>query len=400
MTIATTTSRCDQRYFVVLGACLTQFTVIGILFAYGLFFKVLETEFGWSRTLLSSCTSAAFLAMGLFAIFGGRLADRYGPSRVLAVTGALYGLGYVLLSQLTEPWQLLVLYGVFVGIGLSTHDVVTLSTIARWFEKRRGMMTGVVKVGTAIGQVVVPPLAAFLILSFGWRTALVVLGVSAAIILVAAASLVKRPVLTETQKAQAASDGVSFADARRTRPFWTLCAIQFLFFPSLVTIPLHIVVHGMDLGMAATRAALLLSTMGACSVAGRLFVGSCVDWIGGRRAFIVCLVPLTASLVGFLQIETQSALFAAVALYGFAHGGLFTVVAPTIAEYFGTRAHGSLFGIVVFFGTIGGAVGPIVAGWIFDMTGSYAIAFGTLATLAGLGLLLVLSLPSPKKVPI
>ena len=387
-------SRFDGRYLTVLGACLTQFTVVGVLFAYGLFFKVLETEFGWSRTFLSSCMSAAFIVMGVLAILGGRLSDRFGPSWVLGITGGMYGFGYILLAGVSEPWHLFVIFGLFVGVGMSTHDVATLSTVARWFEKRRGMMTGLVKVATAGGQILLPPIAAALILSFGWRSALATLGVASAIILISAAALMKKPPIMEAAKYGALQDGVTFDAARRTRLFWTLCAIQFLFFPSLVTVPVHIVVHGMDMGMTATRAAILVSVIGAYSVAGRLAVGAFLDRIGGKGALMLCLLPLIASLTAFLFVETASLLFAAVALYGFAHGGLFTVVSPTIAQYFGTRAHGMLFGTVVFFGTLGGAFGPILAGWIFDVTGTYFQAFGILATLAATGLVLALFLPA------
>ena len=99
-------------------------------------------------------------------------------------------------------------------------------------------------------------------------------------------------------------------------------------------------------------------------------------------------------LLALLVVGTHGLLFAAVAVYGFAHGGLFTVVAPTVAEYFGTRAHGAIFGGIVFFGTLGAAVGPAMAGWIFDVTGSYDYAFTGLAVMGALGLALVISLPS------
>ena len=163
----------QPRYLVVIGACVTQFTVIGSLFSFGLLFKTFEVEFGWSRTVLSSCSAVAFLVMGVLAIAAGRLSDKYGPKRVLAVSGLLFGLGYALISQVTQPWHLFVIFAVSIGLGMSTHDVVTLSTIARWFEGRRGVMTGVVKVGTAVGQVVLPPVMALLIVLLGWQMAVV-----------------------------------------------------------------------------------------------------------------------------------------------------------------------------------------------------------------------------------
>lgn len=383
----------NPKYLTVFGACLTQFTVIGLLFSFGLFFKVFEAEFGWSRTLLSACSALAFLVMGVLAMAGGRLSDRFGPTRVLSVTGVLYGLGYVLMSQVSAPWQMFVIFGLFLGLGMSTHDVVTLSTIARWFENRRGIMTGVVKVGTAFGQMAMPPIVAFLILTLGWRSATVAMGIGAAILLLIAALSMSRPPEPVRGPSDAPPAGLSFAQARGSRLFWTLCAIQFLFFLSLMTVPLHLAVHGMDLGMTAPKAAVLLSVIGAASVAGRLIVGGLVDRIGGKNAFLLCFGALICGLAGFLLTQMHVLLFCVVAIYGFGHGGFFTVVSPTVAEYFGMRAHGAVFGTVLFFGTVGGSVGPILAGLAFDVTGSYQIAFFSLLTLAVIGLGLVLTLP-------
>lgn len=392
-----TSLRSREQYRVVFAACLTQFTVIGLLFSYGLFFKVFETEFGWSRTLLSSCSSIAYFMMGLLAILAGRLNDTYGPGPVLRVSGIIYGLGFILLSQVTEPWHLIALFGLFLSVGLSTHDVVTLGTIARWFPRRRGVMTGVVKVGTAAGQVTIPPIAAYLILQYGWQNALMILGGAGAALLLAASFNMKDPEQQNPDtKTNVAVAGLSFKEARRTRKLWLMCAIQFLFFPSLATIPLHIVVHGMDLGMTAGVAAFLLSTMGVSSVVGRLAGGRLVDVIGGKRTMIVCFVPLIIAVFSLLYIDAYWMLYFAIAIYGFAHGGLFTIISPTVAEYFGLRAHGVIFGVIVFCGTIGGAIGPVMAGRIFDVTGSYFYAFSTLAVLACLGLILVMMLP-PKE---
>lgn len=383
-----------SRYIVVFGACLTQFTVIGLLFAFGLFFKVFETEFGWSRTLLSACSAAAFLMMGSMAMIAGRLSDRYGPTRVLAASGVVYGAGFLLMSQVTQAWQLLAVCATFLGIGLSAHDVVTLSTVARWFQARRGMMTAVVKVGTAFGQILVPPLAAALILGFGWQTALQVLGVGAAVLVVAAALMTRRPPLRHGPATGiAAPTGAGFAEARRSRVFWTMCAIEFLFFPALMAVPTHLAVHGMDLGMTPPAAATLLSVVGAASIAGRLSGGRLVDVIGGRLSLALCFAVLMVALVGFMAVSAHGALYAVVAIYGFGHGGLFVVVSPTVAEYFGMRAHGAIFGTVLFFGTIGGAIGPVLTGLVFDLTGSYFVAFFGLLVLVGIGLALVLSLP-------
>lgn len=390
----------SRRGLALLGGCLTQFTVIGLLFSFGLFFKLYEAEFGWSRTLLSSAAALGFFMMGALAIIGGRLSDVVGPRRVLIFTGLAYGAGFALLSQVNAPWMLFALFAIPIGAGLATHDVVTLSTVGRWFPARRGVMSGVVKVGTAAGQMAVPLLAAILIEALGWREALVALGAAGgALLLVAALCMAHPPVATASVGAAAAGpEGATYGEARRSRTFWTLCAIQFLFFPALMSVPLHIPVHGMDLGLEPPTAATLLTVIGGASVAGRLIVGGVADRIGGRLAYVVCFTPLILSLGALTLVAEAAPLFVIMAVYGFGHGGLFTVVAPTVAEYFGVRAHGALFGTVLFFGTIGGSVGPILTGAAFDLTGSYAAAFATLAGMAALGLALALSLPRRSRI--
>ena len=335
--------------------------------------------------------------MGTLAMLGGRLNDRFGPRPVLAATGVLYGLGYLLLGRIAEPWQIFVLMGTLIGLGLSTHDVVTLSTVARLFQARRGIMSGVIKTGTALGQVAIPPVAAALIVWLGWRGSLTALGLATSVLLVLAALCMSRPPAPERPAGASpvALPGVTFAQARRSRVFWTLCAVQFLFFPTVTTVPLHLAVHSMDLGLSQPAAATLLSVIGGSSIAGRLVLGGLSDRIGGRLAISICLALLAAALAALTVTTAPGLLYPVVAVYGFTHGALFVVISPTVAEYFGMRAHGAIFGTVLFSGTLGGSIGPIVAGWVYDTTGGYTPAFVTLTLAAGLALLLVRSLPRP-----
>ena len=212
----------DPRYLVAFGAFLTQFVVVGLWFSVGLFFNVFEDEFGWSRSLLSGSSSLAVLIMGFLAFFAGRFSDRFGPTVVLGITGVVYGAGYALISVIGEPWHLVVIIAVFFGLGLSTHDVVTLSTIARWFGARRGAMTGLVKVGTASGQMVLPPLVALMMTGLGWRAAVLMLGAAAVALLLVAALSMKRPTPGRSSPGRSSPDrsspGRSSAVRRTTRP--------------------------------------------------------------------------------------------------------------------------------------------------------------------------------------
>ena len=164
-------SRYFYGYNIVAAGFLIQAVAIGAMFTYGVFFKEFQEEFGWSRAMISGASSLAFLMMGGIGMIAGALNDKIGPRIVMTVSGISLGLGYLLLSRLEAPWQLYLLYGGFVGCGFSTHDVITLTTVARWFDKRRGMMSGLVKVGTGAVQLLLPFIATALIIAFGWRNA-------------------------------------------------------------------------------------------------------------------------------------------------------------------------------------------------------------------------------------
>ena len=380
------------HYRAFLGASLTQLVVIGFLFGFGVLFKEFEREYGWSRTLLSSCSAIAFFVMGVLALFTGRLSDKYGPRLILAISGLGYGFGFVLMSQVTQSWQILVIFATFIGLGMGTHDVVTLSTVARWFDKQRGFVTGLTKVGTAIGQMMIPPIIAYLVIIYGLQKSLILMGMSASILLLSAALLMSHPPKTGITDVTELKH-ISKSSARNSVTFKKLCGIQFLFFPTLMTIPLHITVHGIDLGMTFGQASFLLTTIGATSIAGRLVVGYFLDLVGYRNAYLISFTPILLCLFGLLFFTNHSLIFFLMAIYGVGHGGLFAVVSPTVAGYFGMEEHGALFGTILFFGTIGGAMGPILTGYAFDQFGNYYVGFTVLALFIAIGIALALTLP-------
>jgi len=392
------------RYFygynIVAAGFITQAVVIGAMFTYGVFFKELEVAFGWSRTLLSGASSVAFLCMGIGGVIAGSLNDRFGPRSILTFSSISLGLGYILMSQMGAHWQLYLLYGLLVGIGFATHDVITLSTVARWFVRRRGMMTGLVKVGTGGGQLVVPLLAAALIARIGWRPAYLVIGILSLATLIAVALMMRRDprgmgLQPDGDPPQAPLEGqpvpvssLTLSAAARTLTFWSLCIAEFMIFGCLLTTIVHIVPHARDLGLQPTTAAGVLSTIGGVSMLGRIVMGTANDRIGGKRSLVLSLTLLIISLV-WLQVSASAwMLFVFAVLYGFAHGGLFTVMSPTVAEFFGTASHGLIFGMVLFSGTLGGSLGPLIAGYIFDLSGAYRVAFITLTVMACSGLIL------------
>jgi len=386
-------------YTIVAACFFMQAVSVGAMISYGVFFKHLLDEFGWSRTFISGASSVVMFTMGAMGILFGRLNDRFGPRRILLSSGICLAGGFLLMATLQAGWQLYVFYGLLVGVGMSTHDIVTLSTIARWFRKRRGMMTGFVKAGTGTGQFFVPLMASALIAAIGWRSTYVVIGLMVLAVYLVAARLVRRSPeemgltpdgVPANSELAAQTGGVLLGQALRTPQFWLCCLSYFCVVFGAMTILVHIVMHATDMGMAEGRAAGVVSTIGILSIAGRVTMGTLADRIGSRRTFLLCFCILIVSLL-WLQVATRGwMLFVFAIVYGFAHGGFYTVLSPTIAELFGLRAHGAIFGIAYFFGTLGGAIGPVVAGRIYDVQQSYSQDFWLLAGLAAAGMLLML----------
>jgi len=390
--------------YVIAAACFgIQAVGIGTYVAFGVFFKPLLSEFDWTRATLSGAQSLVLLIMGVLGILVGRLNDRLGPRIVMTVTGFLFGLGLLLMSGLSNLWELYVFYGLMVGMGMSSVDVIALSTTARWFLRRRGMMTGIVKVGTGAGQMIIPLVASMLITGFGWRTSYIIMGAVVMVLFIAIGQFMRRDPasmgllpdgerITETARPGLTDTGFSLREALGMRQLWTICLANLAGLFCLLIIMTHIVPHATDIGIPPTTAAGILSTIGGISMAGRFVIGIAIDRIGNRRAMIICFILLIASLL-WLQVAQELwmlCLFAVV--YGFAHGGFFTVISPITAEHFGLLAHGVLFGIVVFGGALGGAIGPVLAGHIFDLSGSYSLAFWACTVVAAIGLGLIVSL--------
>jgi MFS family permease len=390
--------------FIMQGIC------YGAMFSYGVFFKEFQTEFGWSRAMISGAASLAFFIGGAFGIPAGRLNDKIGPKSLSIVVSILFGLGYLLLSRLQTPWQLYLLYGLPVAIGFGAVDVITLSTVSRWFVRSRGMMSGIVKVGTGSGQVLMPLFAAALIAAYGWRSTYMILGVVIIVLLVAAAQVMRHnphevgllpdndPYEPSTPDSDSRDPGMPLKEIARTKQFWAVNLAEFCSFFCLLTIVVHIVPHAIDKGLAPGTAAGVISAIGGMSIVGRFVLGSAYDRIGGKRSLMICFIILFCSFIWLQVAGSAWMLFLFAVVYGFAHGGLFTVVSPTVAELFGTGSHGVLFGIVLFSGNFAGAISPILAGRIFDVMGSYRIIFLMLTVVAATGFVLV-SLLRPLRKP-
>jgi MFS family permease len=382
-----TKERKSYRGYIVVGASfIVALLNWGVYRTYGLFFNPMSSEFGWTSAETSGAFSIAFLIFGIASIIAGRLSDKLGPKLVLIACGVLQGAGYLLMSQIHSIWQLYLLYGLIIGLGMGGIDTPTLSTIVRWFVKQRGMVIGIAKAGAGMGMFLVPLMASWLIPHYGWRDAYSIIGVACVVGIVSVALVFKRNPenldKVESGGAKPLNDnsgrGVynyGLREAIRTSQFRIYSLNWFLVSFCTQVAMVHIAPHVIALGISMMTAATILSMIGAVSIIGRLAMGSMSDRMGNKMVYMMSLCFLIASFILVYFAEQPWMFYMFAILYGIAHGAFFTLTSPLLAELFGVTSLGAILGVVIFLGTFGGSTGPYLSGYLFDITGSYHLSF-------------------------
>jgi predicted MFS family arabinose efflux permease len=311
----------------------------------------------------------------------------------MTLCGIILGLGYFLMAHLTRTWELYLYFGVFVAIGMSPY-IPLLSLVPQWFTTKRGRMNAIVLSGMGLGIMIVPPIASTLISVWQWRNSYLVMAIITLIVMVSASqflrSLSNQPLNGKEGRpaiglADQRNEGLTLRQAIRTRQFALLCLLYFSFLFSLVSITVHIVIHAIGQGIPPTRAALSLSLIGGACIVGMNVMGNIADRFSNKIALGVSYSLMGLSLVWLIPSHSEWSFYLFSMAFGFAYGGMQVLFSPLVAELFGTRSHGVILATGALVGSIGAAIGPIVAGYIFDSLGSYTIAFIICATLAFIG---------------
>lgn len=390
-------------YGVVLAGLIITMVMWGTYYSFGVFFNPLLNEFGWTRALVSGAFSLCSVLLGLFGIVTGKLCDKYGPRLVTTICGSLLGVGYFLMSQINAKWQLYLFYGLIIGLGMSGSWIPVASTVTRWFVKRRGMMTGIVAAGIGGGITIMPLVARWLISGYSWRTSYVIVGAIALTVIVLASQFLKRDPAqqgmlpygwTEMEKdvLDLQAEGLSLYEAVHTRQLWMLFIMYFSYGLWLTSIMVHIVLHAIKIGISAGNGATILVIIGGVSLVGRIIMGSLADRVGNRLVLGISFFLVSISLGWLLIAKGTGSLFLFAVVFGLGYAGVCCLQSPVVAEIFGLSSHGAILGTVVLAYATGGGTGPVLSGYLFDITGSYNVAFsvcaGTAALSAALSFLL------------
>jgi OFA family oxalate/formate antiporter-like MFS transporter len=379
------------RFFygwVVVGACFVCCATYGTFYTFGIFFKPLQESFGWSHTLTSSVQSLHILVYVISSFFIGWATDRYSPRFPLLAGAFCLGLGYILCSRIQSIAQLYMFYSI-ASVGAGIVWSLPLSTVQRWFIQKRGLALGITLSGIGVGTFFWTPLVTHFIYSAGWRTAYAMMGVVTCAVLFLAAFFISTP----EQKNQAPYSpdrdptGAEYPDshgtsidlrqALRSSQLWLICLLQFLFNFGLFLVFVHLVPYAIQMGIDPVAAAGAIALIGASSVLGKVVSPTLVEkslqarW---EKALALCAFGAAFLLFFLTQISALWMLYLFVTLYGYFYGSWIPMVVALTGRSFGIRSLGSILGVTQI-GLVGGILGPLAGGLIYDLTGGYTLAF-------------------------
>jgi len=283
----------------------------GCIDSYGIFLTELHSDLGWTKTAISGAYSLFSIISCSLSILTGRLNDKYGPRLILMVSIIVMGIGYVLMSTLSALWQLYVFYGVIAAIGASFGWVPAISTVSRWFTKKRGMALGIAQAGAGIGSFIMPPLSQFLILKFGWRVSYLILAGFLFVIGIPASRLMRpnpskkglylggMEESIENKESANSMPGVvdfRFGQALRTRQFWLLFMMY-----AISALPIGMLVHlkayMLEFGISEMTAATVIGIRSAAFVVGALVISKLSDRIGKKVPLFICFLVMTVTML-------------------------------------------------------------------------------------------------------
>jgi len=381
--------------------------------AFSLLYPPILSEFGWERGVTAGAFSFGFVASAVVSPLIGKLMDRAGPRAVMELGVALMGGGMLLAPLTSAPWHLYVTLGVMVGAGSVCLGYSGFSLfLPNWFVRRRGLAIGIAFAGVGIGSVTLLPWVQHMIEQGGWRTACTAMGL---LILIALAPinllLRKRPedlglqpdgdVASSASSAKAVSNILdpvwagtewTLARALRTARFWWIALGYFCGLYIWYAVQVHQTKFLLDIGFSASLAVWALGMVSLLGIPGQILLGHLSDRIGREAIWAISCAGFAICFAALIGLRYEPSLFLVylmVVTQGVMGYGLTSVMGAVVLEIFQGPHYGSIFGTLMLLALAGGAAGPWVTGLLFDLTGSYIIAFAIAIAVSGLSALAI-----------
>jgi MFS transporter, OFA family, oxalate/formate antiporter len=367
---------------VVIAGFLIQMVTWGGFYSFGVFLLPVAEALDRPRGEVSAAYSVTSFVFGIGSVVSGWLVDRYGPRRVIAVCCTVGAAGFALMSLATESWHAVVALGILGGIGLTGSYVPVTSTVARWFDARRGTMLGIVIAGNAVGGLLGPMLATAAIAGQGWRGAYVSMGIVLGVVALAGAVFLNHPPGGNSGEPAADAAAVGGAGSLRQMGFILLCvawAVHGLVGTGFLA---HYLPHMLGRGIESGAAPLILSVAGGLGIVGGAVGGVVGDRLGSVRALCGGLALLAGAFALLLLADGAGAFWLVSVLFGLGWFGVGVLVPLVATQLVPANQLGKALGLLELVWAVGAGVGAALLGWVFDLTASYflgwAVLLGTL----------------------
>jgi len=369
----------SYRWVIIGAGVLMTCVAIGAMFSLAVFLEPMSAATGWSRAGISSAMTLNFLVMGAGNFGWGAASDRFGTRIVVLIGAVLLGLALVLASRAQSLVEFQFTYGILVGLAASAFFAPMIAAATAWFETNRSLAVSLVSAGMGVAPMTISPFARWLISTYDWRVAMLVIGIVAWTLLLPAALLVRRPPAPGPTGAAygtvADQAGTTAAQALRSPQFLVL-ALTFFACCAAHSGPIfHMVSYAIACGVAPMAAVSVYSVEGLAGLGGRILFGLLGDRYGAKPVLIAGLMVQALAIGTYVFVSRLGEFYALALVFGAAYGGVMPIYAVLAREYFGQQTMGTVFGAATMLSAIGMAFGPWAGGWVFDTFGNYAWLF-------------------------
>ncbi len=393
-------ARIFYGWYIVAASFTILFFNSGARYAFGVMFKPIIKEFGWSRGTVSLVFFVNMIIFALALTVVGKLYDRYGPKWVIIVSSIFISAGFILTSFIHTVGQFFLSYGILAACGLAGTAVPLMATLtSKWFEKWRGLAISLSLAGNSIGQFVLVPLLSLVAVSYGWRASYLYIGIIMFIAnLLLAIFVIKGdphhlgldPLghgKTGNEPAAAGPQavilpGFTLKEAMSTRSFWLFMVTMFICGSGDYFATTHLIPIATDYGISPITAGNMLGLYGLMSLAGILLAGPLADRIGSKVPIVLTFILRVVLYIIVLKYKTVTSLYVFALFFGFTHLITAPLTPMLIGKLYGVTHLGLLTGVINTVHFLGGGFWTYMAGVIFDKTGTYQAAFGVSAILA------------------
>ena len=373
--------------WVIIGAgMLLSCLSMGSVFSLAVFLQPLTDDTGWSRTGVSTAMTIDFLAMGVSAFGWGILSDRWGTRGVVLSGSILLGAGLVLASRADSLLEFQLLYGVVIGVAAGAFYAPLMAVVTAWFEKNRSLAVALVSAGMGMAPLTVAPFARWLITTYEWRPAMMIIGIVAWLLMIPAALLIRRApvVIPEPTPPRGvatpiasvtAAPRMTAAEALRTPQFAALALAHFACCAAHSGPIFHMVTYAIGCGIPAMAAVTVYSVAGLSGLGGRLLLGVASDRLGAKPVLAVGLAVQALAAGAYVFVGQLGEFYALAVVFGIAYGGVMPLYAILARDYFGAHIMGTTFGAISMAASLGMAFGPWAGGYVFDAYASYSLLY-------------------------